>query len=70
MVEQLDDLVTKLSGFEHAYPVTGQTYSRKINVDMLAPLALWVTAHNNIATDLRLPANLKVRTRPADVRAP
>jgi adenylosuccinate lyase len=58
-VEQLDRLVTKLSGFEYVYPVTSQTYSRKIDVDVLAPLAsLGATAHK-IATDLRLLANLK-----------
>lgn len=60
-VEELDRLVTKLSGFEYAYPVTSQTYSRKIDADVLAPLAsLGATAHK-IATDIRLLANLKVR---------
>ncbi|KAI5991238.1 L-Aspartase-like protein [Pisolithus albus] len=58
-VEELDRLVTKLSGFPYAYPVTGQTYSRKIDIDVLAPLAsLGATAHK-IGTDLRLLANLK-----------
>ncbi|KAF8555179.1 Adenylosuccinate lyase [Imleria badia] len=58
-VEELDKLVTKLSGFEYAYPVTSQTYSRKIDIDVLSPLAsLGATAHK-IATDLRLLANLK-----------
>ncbi|KAF8809847.1 Adenylosuccinate lyase [Phlegmacium glaucopus] len=58
-VEELDGLVTKLSGFEFAYPVTSQTYSRKIDADVLAPLAsLGATAHK-IATDIRLLANLK-----------
>ncbi|KAG8215425.1 L-Aspartase-like protein [Butyriboletus roseoflavus] len=58
-VEELDNLVTKLSGFEYAYPVTSQTYSRKIDIDVLAPLAsLGATAHK-LATDLRLLANLK-----------
>ncbi|TFY74493.1 hypothetical protein EWM64_g9519 [Hericium alpestre] len=58
-VEELDRLVTKLSGFSYAYPVTSQTYSRKIDIDVLAPLAsLGATAHK-IATDLRLLANLK-----------
>ena len=52
--------MTKLSGFEYAYPVTSQTYSRKIDADVLAPLAsLGATAHK-IATDIRLLANLKV----------
>lgn len=59
-VEELDRLVTELSGFGYAYPVTSQTYSRKIDVDVLAPLAsLGATAHK-LATDLRLLANLKV----------
>lgn len=63
-VEELDKLVTKLSGFGYAYPVTSQTYSRKIDIDVLAPLAsLGATAHK-IATDLRLLANLKVSTFP------
>ncbi|CAA7262696.1 unnamed protein product [Cyclocybe aegerita] len=58
-VEELDELVTKLTGFEYAYPVTSQTYSRKIDADVLAPLAsLGATAHK-IATDIRLLANLK-----------
>ncbi|THH16222.1 hypothetical protein EW146_g4380 [Bondarzewia mesenterica] len=59
-VEELDRLVTEISGFSYAYPVTSQTYSRKIDVDVLAPLAsLGATAHK-IATDLRLLASLKV----------
>ena len=51
-VEQLDELVTKLSGFEYAYPVTGQTYSRKIDIDVLAPLASLGEIAHMIATDL------------------
>lgn len=58
-VEQLDELVTKLSGFKYAYPVTGQTYSRKIDIDVLAPLASLGATTHKIATDLRLLANLK-----------
>lgn len=58
-MESLDKLVTSLSSFPYAYPVTSQTYSRKIDVDVLAPLAsLGATAHK-IGTDLRLLANLK-----------
>lgn len=58
-VEQLDERVVELLGFEHVYPVTGQTYSRKIDIDVLSPLAsLGATAHK-FATDIRLLANLK-----------
>ncbi|KAI0270835.1 adenylosuccinate lyase [Russula aff. rugulosa BPL654] len=58
-VEELDRLVTEMSGFPYAYPVTSQTYSRKIDVDVLAPLASFGATAHKIATDLRLLANLK-----------
>ncbi|KAK9355957.1 L-Aspartase-like protein [Lipomyces doorenjongii] len=58
-VEELDQLVVELLGFKFGYPVTGQTYSRKIDIDVLGPLSsLGATAHK-MATDLRLLANLK-----------
>ncbi|ODV58677.1 adenylosuccinase ADE13 [Ascoidea rubescens DSM 1968] len=58
-VEALDQKIIELLGFEHAYPVTGQTYSRKIDIDVLAPLvSVGATAHK-FATDIRLLANLK-----------
>ena len=60
-VEELDKRVTELSGFAYAYPVTSQTYSRKIDIDALAPLASFGATAHKIATDLRLLANLKVR---------
>jgi len=58
-VEALDRLVTSLSGFTYAYPVTSQTYSRKIDIDVLAPLASFGATAHKLATDLRLLANLK-----------
>ena len=58
-VEELDQLVTELNGFSYAYPVTGQTYSRKIDVDVLQPLASFGATAHKIATDIRLLANLK-----------
>ncbi|ANB15255.1 adenylosuccinase ADE13 [Sugiyamaella lignohabitans] len=58
-VEELDQRVVEMLGFDYAYPCTGQTYSRKIDVDVLATLAsLGVSAHK-FATDIRLLANLK-----------
>lgn len=59
-VEELDRRVTELSGFGYAYPVTSQTYSRKIDIDVLAPLASFGATAHKLATDLRLLANLKV----------
>lgn len=38
-VKMLDSLVTKMAGFENYYSVTGQTYSRKVDVECLNALA-------------------------------
>ncbi|KAF9278087.1 adenylosuccinase ade13 [Linnemannia elongata] len=58
-VEDLDQRVTELSGFKEYYPVTGQTYSRKIDIDVLMPMASFGATVHKIATDIRLLANLK-----------
>ncbi|KAJ9115795.1 adenylosuccinase ade13 [Naganishia onofrii] len=58
-VEALDARVTELLGFPYAYPVTGQTYSRKIDADVLGPLASFGATVHKICTDIRLLANLK-----------
>ncbi|XP_043924199.1 adenylosuccinate lyase isoform X2 [Protopterus annectens] len=58
-VEELDRLVTEMAGFKSAYLVTGQTYSRKVDIDTLAVLSsLGATVHK-ICMDIRLLANLK-----------
>src|SRR2546423_1188573 len=38
-VRRLDELVSRKMGFEAAYPVTGQTYSRKVDSQVLATLS-------------------------------
>lgn len=46
MVEKLDALVTLKAGFEKCYAVTGQTYSRKVDVECLNVLSsLGATVH-------------------------
>ncbi|KAL4658109.1 adenylosuccinate lyase isoform X4 [Arapaima gigas] len=58
-VEELDRMVTEMAGFKKAYLVTGQTYSRKVDIDTLSVLAsLGATVHK-ICTDIRLLANMK-----------
>uniref|UniRef100_A0A671WJM9 Adenylosuccinate lyase n=1 Tax=Sparus aurata TaxID=8175 RepID=A0A671WJM9_SPAAU len=58
-VEELDRLVTEMAAFKKSYLVTGQTYSRKVDIDCLSTLAsLGATVHK-ICTDIRLLANLK-----------
>ncbi len=58
-VEMLDRLVAKKIGFDKTYDVTGQTYPRKVDAQILAALSgLGQTAHK-FANDIRLLARLK-----------
>ncbi|MEZ4318522.1 MAG: adenylosuccinate lyase [Myxococcota bacterium] len=58
-VEALDTAVARAFGFERSYGVTGQTYPRKVDHEVVSALgSLGVSAHK-LATDLRLLANLK-----------
>jgi adenylosuccinate lyase len=52
-VKQLDLLVTKMSGFEETYWVTGQTYPRKVDADCLAALAGLGSSIHKICSDIR-----------------
>ena len=58
-VEELDRLITVACGFPSAYIITGQTYSRKVDVDILSVLGSLGASAHKMATDLRLLANLK-----------
>lgn len=58
-VEALEALVTKAAGFEKSYAVTGQTYTRKVDLDVLSTLSSFGATAHKIATDIRLLAHLK-----------
>lgn len=58
-VEKLDERVTQLAGFDEAMPVTGQTYSRKVDVDVLNSLVSLSASALKMATDIRLLCHLK-----------
>lgn len=58
-VEQLENRVSVLSGFDKIYMVTGQTYSRKVDLDILSTLSSFGASTHKIATDIRLLAHLK-----------
>jgi adenylosuccinate lyase len=53
-VEALDRLVAAKLGFDRAFPVTGQTYSRKIDAQVLAALSGIAQSAHKVATDLRI----------------
>jgi adenylosuccinate lyase len=56
-VRQLDLLVAHKMGFDKVYPVTGQTYSRKIDSQMLDALSGLGQTASKFGTDLRLLAH-------------
>jgi len=56
-VEALDRLVAEEFGFEATYPVSGQTYSRKIDAEVLSTLAGIAESAHRFGTDLRLLAH-------------
>jgi adenylosuccinate lyase len=56
-VEMLDNLVARAFGFEATYPVSGQTYSRKIDAQVLCALSGIAESAHRFGTDLRLLAH-------------
>lgn len=58
-VTESDRIFTEMCGFKSSFLVTGQTYTRKVDLQVLSVLGgLGASAHK-IATDIRLLANLK-----------
>jgi adenylosuccinate lyase len=56
-VRRLDALVARKMGFEQVYPVTGQTYSRKVDSQVLDALSGLAQSAHKMGTDLRLLAH-------------
>lgn len=63
-VRRLEQLVAKKMGFDSTYAVTGQTYSRKIDAQVVDALAGVAASAHKAATDLRLLANRKELEEP------
>ena len=53
-VRELDRRVTRAMGFEHAIPVSGQTYSRKIDAQVLAAVAGIAASAAKFSSDVRM----------------
>src|SRR2546425_219387 len=53
-VRELDARVTRRMGFTRAFPITGQTYTRKLDAQVLAALSGVAQSAAKFATDLRL----------------
>jgi len=58
-VKQLDEKVAKFMNFEKIFPVSGQTYSRKLDFEVLSVLSGIAQSTHKMTNDLRLLQNLK-----------
>eukprot|EP00118_Oscarella_pearsei_P014921 m.130737 g.130737 ORF g.130737 m.130737 type:complete len:482 (+) comp38037_c0_seq13:209-1654(+) len=58
-VEELDRRVTQMAGFSKSYCVTGQTYSRKVDYEILSCLAGLGSSIHKMCSDIRILASLK-----------
>lgn len=58
-VKALDKLVSKKLGFERAFIITGQTYTRKVDTQVFNALAGIGESAHKFATDMRLLQNMK-----------
>jgi adenylosuccinate lyase len=58
-VLELEQLVAKKMGFDASYAITGQTYSRKIDAQVLDTLSGIAASSHKAATDLRILAHRK-----------
>jgi adenylosuccinate lyase len=63
-VQQLDLLVAEKLGFDRSFAVTGQTYSRKLDMKTAETLAGIGASAHKFGVDLRLLSNLKVQEEP------
>ncbi len=63
-VRALDRLVAERLGFETSYPVTGQTYPRKVDAFLLDALSGVAQSAAKFATDVRLLASFKELREP------
>jgi adenylosuccinate lyase len=63
-VRRLEQLVAKKMGFDATYAITGQTYSRKVDAQVLDALSGIAASAHKAATDLRILAHRKEMEEP------
>ena len=67
-VKKLEDLIAEEMGFQSCFAVSGQTYSRKLDSQILATLSGIAQSASKFATDLRLLSNLKELEEPFETK--
>ena len=63
-IKELERLICEEMGFDDVVPVSGQTYSRKVDAQILATLAGVAESASKFSTDLRLLQNFKEMEEP------
>lgn len=63
-VKKLEDMIAKEMGFTACYPVSGQTYSRKVDSAVLNTLSLVAQSAYKFSNDMRLLQNFKEMEEP------
>ena len=58
-LDRIDELIASKMGFEACYPVSGQTYSRKVDTRVLNVLAGIAASAHKMSNDIRLLQHLK-----------
>lgn len=58
-IDSLDNMVALKCGFEKTFIITGQTYTRKVDVKLTSILSSLASSLHKMATDLRILANFK-----------
>jgi adenylosuccinate lyase len=66
-VRRLDNLVARKMGFQQVFPVTGQTYTRKVDSQILDALSGVAQSAHKLGTDLRLLAHRQEVDEPFEV---
>ena len=59
IIDQIDPMIAKKMGFKECYPVSGQTYSRKVDTRVANVLAGIAASAHKMSNDIRLLQHLK-----------
>ena len=65
-IDKIDPMIAKKMGFETCYPVSGQTYSRKVDTRVLNVLAGIAASAHKFSNDIRLLQHLKEVEEPVE----
>jgi adenylosuccinate lyase len=66
-VEELDRMVSEMAGFSKVFIICGQTYTRKLDVEVVSVLSSFGATIHKMCTDIRLLASLKEIEEPFEI---